>query len=193
MSTVLQQTNSYNHKSNVDYRQINRRRAESHRPARELDGVFTDDGGGKWLAFNSRGKLPYGVHTLTWGEFVKRFAYNSERKHLLRGLVRAIFLLRRAGCRTIYIGGSYVTTKQRPVDIDCVWESRGMDWERVKKVAPVFLKAKTGHEEQMEQFCGEFFPSQCGEKSTGLPWLDFFQKERAKGRRRGVVRIEINF
>lgn len=185
---------SINHKrgSRINCRPlIKGNKVNPRRRAPEPHGIIT--AGGELLPFNSRGKLPYGIHAMRWEEFTKQFAFNSTRKRLLRGLVRAIFLLRRAGCRTIYVGGSYVTTKRKPFDIDCVWESRGMDWEHVKRVAPVFLKAKTGHDEQMARFGGEFFPSQCGEKNTGLTWLDFFQRDKQPGRRRGIVRIDIAF
>src|ERR1700754_1618633 len=125
------------------------------------------------LTFNSRGKLPYGIHSTSLAEFIKRFAYNPERRRLLRGLMRAIRLLRLAGCRAIYIGGSYVSSKQRPNDIDVVWESEGMDWDRVKKVAPVFLDKRIGSEGQKARFGCEFYPSQCREKISMLPFLEF--------------------
>jgi hypothetical protein len=42
------------------------------------------------LPFDSQGILKRGIHTLTWEEFSKQFAYNPERQKLLRGLLRGI-------------------------------------------------------------------------------------------------------
>ena len=54
------------------------------------------------------GDLPPGVHVATWAEFVLRYGYNKRRRHLLNGLERVLQDLRVAGCRRIYIDGSFI-------------------------------------------------------------------------------------
>jgi hypothetical protein len=135
--------------------------------------------------------LPHGIHTVTWQEFSKRFAFNPERQKLLRGLLRAIRLLQKVGCRTIYIGGSFVTTKPFPTDVDVVWESSDMSFERVKRVSPIFFEMTPGSPEQKARFNSEFYPSEGIEKISGLCFLEFFQRDFEQGRRRGLVKIDI--
>ena len=191
MSTTHGSSVNHKHLCYSDHRSVSKT-ANCHRPSSRSQGVTTT-AKNNWtpLTFNSRGKLPYGIHSISLAEFIEQFAYNPKRKYLLRGLIRAIRLLRRAGCRAIYIGGSYVSSKQKPNDIDVVWESKGMDWERVKRVAPVFLDKRIGSDGQKERFGCEFYPSECTEKISKLPFLEFFQCDYEKGRRRGLVRIDI--
>ncbi|WP_242057081.1 hypothetical protein [Planktothrix sp. FACHB-1355] len=59
--------------------------------------------------FDENGNLPPGVHFCEWEEFVERFGTNDLRLRLMRGLRMAMEQLKAAGCRTIYINGSFVT------------------------------------------------------------------------------------
>ena len=63
-----------------------------------------------------------GIHLATWGEVTTRFGNTPWRRQLLYGLGMAINSLRRAGCRTVYIDGSFVTSKEIPNDFDACWE-----------------------------------------------------------------------
>lgn len=72
--------------------------------------------------FDSRGLLPKGVHRANLQQIVKRFGGNRQRRLLLKGLTEALDLLRRAGCRRVYIDGSFVTDKESPDDVDVCWD-----------------------------------------------------------------------
>ena len=61
--------------------------------------------------FDADGLLPPGVHWAVWDEVTARFGNTQWRRHLLEGLGMAINSLRRAGCHTVYIDGSFVTSK----------------------------------------------------------------------------------
>jgi hypothetical protein len=61
--------------------------------------------------------LPPGIWAMSWAEFWERYGYNSRRANLLSGLMFALKLLVRCNCQTIYIGGSFITNKERPNDI----------------------------------------------------------------------------
>lgn len=43
-----------------------------------------------------------------------RLAFNPRRRRLLAGLREACDILAEAGCRLVYLDGSFVTTKQHP-------------------------------------------------------------------------------
>ena len=64
------------------------------------------------------GKLPPGVHAANWGEIVERFGTTAKRSDLLEGLRAALGSLKAAGCRRVYLNGSFVTQKIQPSDFD---------------------------------------------------------------------------
>jgi len=71
------------------------------------------------------GLLPPGLHEASWEEIVDRYGGTPRRRTLLAGLRSGIDALRRAGCRRVYIDGSFITAKEEPGDFDACWESRG--------------------------------------------------------------------
>ena len=79
------------------------------------------------------GLLPIGIHYATWEEFEKTFATNPYRKNLLLGLRDALKILYSFGCKEIYVGGSFVTDKPEPADIDICYDNSGIEWNRFLK------------------------------------------------------------
>ncbi len=145
----------------------------------------------EFLAFNSRGKLVRGIHRATWDEFIERFVYNERREYLLRGLLAASLFLRAAGCREVYVGGSFTSKKFEPMDLDCVWKSEEVDWDYLDELAPVFLDpSRRAARIQKELFRGDFFPSEGVEARTKKTFFEFFQRDRQQ-RRRGLVALNI--
>ena len=141
-------------------------------------------------AFTGRGTLPPGIHTVTWREFQRRFGYNSRRRELIRGLRRACRWLRKAGCRSIFIGGSFVTSKPLPGDIDVCWSSSETDWRRLARIAPVFFEMTPGSPRQKRRFGGEFFPAEGIETLSNKTFLEFFQQDQGE-RPTGIVRLHL--
>ena len=45
----------------------------------------------------------------------------------MTGLRAALEEFKKAGCQTVYINGSFVTSKELPNDYDCCWEEAGVD------------------------------------------------------------------
>ncbi len=73
------------------------------------------------------GYLPPGIHEATLSEIEGRFAHTLIRRRLFQGLRRLAKALKGAGCRTLYLDGSFVTDKPDPGDYDAVWEYEGVD------------------------------------------------------------------
>jgi hypothetical protein len=119
---------------------------------------------------DSRGLLPRGVHRADWEEIVKRFGSNQRRRKLLRGLKEALDLLKRAGCRHVYIDGSFVTARRLPNDIDVCWDIDGVD---AISLDSVFFDFDDGRAAQKARFGAEFFPAQAPQRLK--TFLDFFQ------------------
>ncbi len=139
-------------------------------------------------AFNQRGLLPAGVHKTTFPEFVKRFGATAHRRKLLVGLHAALESLKSAGCRRVYIDGSFVTAKLRPNDFDGCWDIDGVDAEQID---PVWLNFDSGRAAQKAKFLGELFPGQMSEGATGLTFLEFFQTDKRSGDAKGIVVIDL--
>lgn len=71
------------------------------------------------VQFNERGNLPVGIHQLSWEEILHDYGYNFQRTKLLRGLNEALHAFEHAGCKIVYLDGSFVTSKLYPNDYDC--------------------------------------------------------------------------
>jgi len=132
------------------------------------------------------GRLPEGEHDAEWAEVVDRFGWNPRRRQLLDGLAEAIELLAAAGCRRVWLNGSFVTAKEEPGDFDGCWDTAGVD---IDALDPVLLDLSNRRAAMKARFGGELFPNVV-EAGSGLAFADFFQNERDTDRK-GIVVIRI--
>ena len=130
--------------------------------------------------------LPPGVHDATLDEIQERFATSEKRRKLFDGFRRAVVALVKAGCRTIYLDGSFITDKPVPGDFDVCWDPAGVD---AAKLDPVFLDFRMRRKRQKEMFGGEFFPSGAKANATAA-FLDFFQTDKHTGRAKGIIKLQ---
>jgi hypothetical protein len=131
--------------------------------------------------------LPPGVHVATWQEVADRFGTNARRRKVLEGLLRSLRALRAAGCRRVYLDGSFVTSKEHPGDFDGCWDDTGVDYDRLD---PVLLDFKNRRAAQKAKFDGEMFVATGQADPMGTLFLDFFQQDR-DGRPKGIVEIDL--
>ncbi len=117
---------------------------------------------------------------------MQRFGWNQRRRRLLDGLAEAIELLAEAGCRRLWLNGSFVTAKEEPGDFDACWDTESVDLDAID---PVLLDLSSGRAEQKRRFGGELFPN-IVESGSGLVFAEFFQNDRDIGRK-GIVVIDI--
>ena len=66
--------------------------------------------------------MPKGVHDATLVEIQQRFGTNYRRRQLLTGLKFVVDRLRGFGVTTVWIDGSFVTAKERPRDVDVIYD-----------------------------------------------------------------------
>ena len=138
--------------------------------------------------FEPDGNLPPGVRWAMWREISGRFGATQQRRDLLRGLRAALDALRIAGCRTVYLDGSFVSSKLVPGDFDACWEEAGMDFTVLD---PVLLTFDADRATQKAKFGGELFPaSVLAGPGTGI-FLEFFQTDKETGRRKGIVALDL--
>lgn len=118
---------------------------------------------------------------------MERFGWTERRRRLLDGLAEAIELLAAAGCRQIWLNGSFVTTKDEPGDFDACWDTHDVDLDSLD---PVLLDLSNHRSAQKARFGGELFPNVI-ETQSGLSFAEFFQNERDTSRK-GIVVIHLS-
>jgi len=140
------------------------------------------DVGGPWNV------LPPGVHDATLKEVEARFATSDHRKRLFSGFRRGVIALRKAGCRKIFLDGSFVTEKPIPGDFDACWDPMGVD---STKLDSVLLDFNDRRKKQKECFQGEFFQANLLADGEHF-FFDFFQIDRHTGNAKGIIRIRFS-
>lgn len=130
------------------------------------------------------GLLSTGAHTATWEELIEKFGTNPHRLRLLEGLKKGLNLLRRYGCKEVYIDGSFVTAKTLPNDIDVCYDNTPMNWKRFIKEQPEFNDIKNGSKIQKAKYLSEFYACNAFEDDI----LRFFQLSR-DGEPKGIVKL----
>ena len=133
------------------------------------------------------GRLPTGEHLASWEEVVERFGWTERRRRLLDGLAEAIELLAEAGCRQIWLNGSFVTAKDEPGDFDACWDTDEVDLDALD---PLLFDLSNQRAAQKARFGGELFPNVI-ESQSGLAFAEFFQNERDTSRK-GIVVIHLS-
>ena len=139
-------------------------------------------------SFTEGGLLPPGIHWATWDEIAERFGNNPWRQRLVAGLRSAVENLRDAGCRTLYVNGSFVTNKDAPGDFDACWDEEGVDPDALD---PVLLTFDPGRATQKAKYLGELFPATALADGDGMSFLDFFQTDKDSGEPKGIIAIDL--
>ena len=139
--------------------------------------------------FDENGNLPPGVHFCDWQEFVERFGTNDTRRRMIAGLQLAMTQLKAAGCRTIYINGSFVTIKPNPQDFDACYDNETVDIDYLRINAPRLLNHydRAG---QKAKYRGEIFPSQQAIGNYGINSFELFQRDRQQNVK-GIIAIDL--
>lgn len=106
---------------------------------------------------------------------------------LLDGLLEALRLLKEAGCRRVYVDGSFVTAKEEPADFDACSDAEGVDFDRVDERLLTF---DGGRATQKAAFRGELFIADSRADPQGMLFRDFFQRD-SDGRPKGIVVINL--
>jgi hypothetical protein len=138
--------------------------------------------------YNESGKLPQGVHEASWGEFVARFGNTEHRYRLLQGLKEALQSLRAAGCKRVYVDGSFVTAKEVPNDWDGCWDTDGVD---LRALDPILRQFANKRAAQKSKYLGEFFPANMTKGGAGKMFLEFFQTDKETGDAKGIVALDL--
>lgn len=99
----------------------------------------------------------------------------------------ALLAFQQAGCRTVYIDGSFVTAKDAPGDFDGCWDPKGVFLD---KLDPVFLDFSNKRAAQKAKYGGEMFTAGSPAGPAGRTFLEFFQQDR-EGNPKGIVAFDL--
>ncbi len=140
------------------------------------------------------GYLPAGVHPAIWREFESRYDVTPRRHTLLQGLQAALGELRMAGCLQVYVGGSFLTSKPDPNDIDCCFDyAHDLDWPRL--AAADLLSTGDDCAAQRARYGCEFhFANMAitmfGPIQATITFLEFYQRN-ADGESVGILALDL--
>ena len=141
--------------------------------------------------FQEDGNLPPGIHKATWAEVEQRFGTDAHRTRLLRGFRAMLIVLGAAGCRRVFLDGSFAGAKVIPSDFDAAWDMRDVDLHKLYASEPLFWALGAGRAAQKAKYLGEMFPADFIEGTTGRTFLEFFQIDKQTGIRKGIVEIDL--
>ncbi len=131
--------------------------------------------------------LEPGEHLATLSQIEVTFATNEHREWLFEGFKRGVKVFRKAGCKKIYLDGSFVTDKDKPGDYDACWDPTSVD---LKKIDPVLLIFDNNRHAQKAKYFGEFFPSTALADGTNI-FRYYFQNDKYTGKAKGIIRLEL--
>lgn len=131
--------------------------------------------------------MPAGIHRATWEEVEQVFGTTNHRVRLLDGLYEAMVQLKIAGCRRIYVNGSFVTAEPHPADFDACWDPVGVD---PYLLDPILLDCRPPRHAQKARYHGELVPSSAT-AAVGYSYLQYFQVDKNSGDPKGIVAMDL--
>lgn len=72
------------------------------------------------IEYNKDGYLDSGIHTMSADDFLETFCYKGNRKEYTKAVVNIFDFAKEKGAKRIIIGGSFLSTKEKPGDLDCM-------------------------------------------------------------------------
>ena len=148
-------------------------------------------------AFDRAGYLPAGMHGASFPDFAARYGGSSRRRKLVGRLEIALADLHAAGWSRVYIGGSFVSDKAKPGDVDIlVPRQAGVEWTTLFSVAKreraADLHFYGARKIVTNALTKQITPAQRAAWALRKPdFLQFFSQNRA-GKQVGMVVVELN-
>lgn len=136
------------------------------------------------LSFNTSGNLHKTVE-LSFEEFKQYFGTNPSRKEKIETALLFFKIFSTCGCTAVYIGGSFVSTKKNPEDIDICFDINNIDYEKLEKIFPDFFDYNKIGAIHRNLKCHIFYYDK-----TTPRFLEMLQEDR-NGYPKGLVKISL--
>lgn len=130
--------------------------------------------------------LPEGIHEASLAEVRNTFTFSSRRKFLFDGLVEGALALSEAGCKTLYLDGSYVTSKFNPGDYDVAWDPEEVNF---KILDPVLAETRHPRASQKHKYRGEYLPTEDLKNQHPTYMVEYFQQIRYSQIKKGILLV----
>lgn len=132
--------------------------------------------------FDKNGNLPPGTYPATLAEIETRFAITLHRKKLFSGLKAVAENLKAANCQTLYLNGSFITSKEEPGDFDACWEPLEVN----QNLDPMLLTDRIARK---AKYLGDIYP-RIPELTEGLDHFKSWQLDRDDNIK-GIIIIDL--
>jgi hypothetical protein len=139
--------------------------------------------------FDPAGNLPPGIHEATLAEVRDRYATNLHRRRLFAGLEQVINDLQIAGCRRLYINGSFVTAVKTPRDFDCCWDPAGVSLDQLPPELGGHVRNRRAA--QQARYMGDILPADAPVDALQTGCLEFFQLDKRTRAAKGIIVIAL--
>jgi len=147
-------------------------------------------------AFDRAGFLPPGMHRTSFPDFAARYASTPRRRALVGRLEVTFADLAAAGWSRVYVGGSFVSDKAKPGDVDVlIPRQKGVACDKLVRVAkrerPNDLHFYGARKIVTNAFEKQITPAQKQAWQIRKPdFMQFFSQNRA-GKQVGMVVVEL--
>ncbi len=132
--------------------------------------------------FTKEGFLVDGIHRVAnWHDLSSTFGFNSHRRTMLTRFNPIFQDMQRSGMDHLYIGGSFVTNKEKPNDIDAVVTGQTEFRQR-------FQALHNDATAIANRFGATIFSEQPNTQEESM--IDYFRRSRV-GTNRGIVQIPL--
>ncbi|MBS1055022.1 DUF6932 family protein [Gluconobacter kondonii] len=135
------------------------------------------------------GFLPEGIHHADWEEFESRFRCSVRRRKILKRIILFSTMMKKAGCKKIYIDGSFVTDKRHPNDWDGCFCTCGLNYDYLD---PILLDLGKNRSNIQDKYMCDIFPDNCLEGESGMLFLDFFQQKKGSFSKKGIILLNLD-
>ncbi|MEP6465720.1 MAG: hypothetical protein ABJB05_05425 [Parafilimonas sp.] len=137
------------------------------------------------IRFNEYGNLLKDL-SLSCIEFQKLFGYNKERQKQVNNLFTVANKLKNSGCETMFVFGSFATSKEQPNDIDVCFDISNLDIKVLEKNYSLFdhYEHKRFHKYLLVHI--PFFKIKTEDKE-----LMQFMKTDKSGNKRGIIALSL--
>ena len=127
-----------------------------------------------------------GIHKYSMHEVERMFAYNDIRDKHFEGFMKWARELKEAGCKTVYLDGSFITRRKDPHDFDACWEPF------VPKTRPkaqsLLDESIDGNLARKKEFGGDIFPRFTAKYGDRVEKWQYDERTR---RVKGIIEIDL--
>ena len=140
--------------------------------------------------FDRLGNLPLEIHDATILEIEIRFGGRGQRRRVFEDLVVWLGHMKAAGCRTVYVNGSFVTAKEFPNDFDTCFDPTGVDRA---KLDPVLLERSDAAIDLIRaRYGGDIRVDREMPPGSISPYLRLFMRDGRARVENGIVRLDLS-